>query len=88
MGRPVQRLLPPPADEDSLSRPFNCIFDRWGDAEWLQAVDEVREADVLLDQCAAVVERIRRRAGEQGIGIRLAYLLTRQHTRPQAMARR
>ncbi len=39
--------------------------------------DEVRNTDVLLDQCATVLARVRRKAGENGISIRLTYLLAR-----------
>ncbi|MBS1208337.1 MAG: site-specific recombinase [Proteobacteria bacterium] len=38
---------------------------------------EVRDMDVLLDQCDKVIERIRRRARENGISVRLSYLLSR-----------
>lgn len=39
--------------------------------------DEVRDIDVLLDQCSAALERVRRKAGESGVSIRLTYLLAR-----------
>lgn len=39
--------------------------------------EEFREADVLLDQCLKVLERARRKAGENGISVRLTYLLAR-----------
>lgn len=40
-------------------------------------LEEVRDIDVLLDQCVEVLERMRRKAGENGISIRLTYLLAR-----------
>lgn len=39
--------------------------------------EEVRDIDVLLDQCSEVLERVRRRAGENGVSVRLTYLLAR-----------
>lgn len=39
--------------------------------------DEVGDLDVLLDQCTATLERIRRKAGESGVSVRLTYLLAR-----------
>lgn len=39
--------------------------------------DEVRDIDVLLDQCVIVRERVQRKAGENGISVRLTYLLAR-----------
>lgn len=39
--------------------------------------DEIRDIDVLLDQCTTALERVRRKAGESGISIRLTYLLAR-----------
>ncbi|GAB2181488.1 site-specific recombinase [Denitratisoma sp. agr-D3] len=39
--------------------------------------DELRDVDVLLDQCGAALDRVRRKAGENGISIRLTYLLAR-----------
>jgi len=41
------------------------------------ALDEVRDIDVLLDQCVSVVGRVHRKAVENGISIRLTYLLAR-----------
>ena len=41
------------------------------------SLEEVRDIDVLLDQCDEVLERVRRRAGENGVSIRLTYLLAR-----------
>lgn len=38
---------------------------------------EIREIDVLLDQCSTALERVRRKAGEGGVSIRLTYLLAR-----------
>lgn len=38
---------------------------------------EVAELRVLLEQCQRVLERVRRRAGEFGISVRLTYLLAR-----------
>jgi site-specific recombinase len=38
---------------------------------------ELREVDVMLAQCTEVLDRVRRRAGDQGISIRLTYLLAR-----------
>jgi site-specific recombinase len=38
---------------------------------------ELREVDVMLAQCVEVIDRVRRRAGDQGISIRLTYLLAR-----------
>ncbi|GAB2904071.1 site-specific recombinase [Uliginosibacterium flavum] len=38
---------------------------------------EVRDIDVLLDQCDKAIDRIRRRARDNGISIRLSYLLSR-----------
>lgn len=40
-------------------------------------LDEVRDIDVLLDQCMNVLARVRRKAGENGISIRLTNLLAR-----------
>jgi len=40
-------------------------------------LDEVRELDVLLDQCTTLIERVRRKAGENGVSIRLTHLLAR-----------
>lgn len=40
-------------------------------------LEEVRDIDVLLDQCAEVLERVRRKAGENGVSVRLTYLLAR-----------
>jgi site-specific recombinase len=40
---------------------------------------EFREIDVLLDQCIKVLDRARRKAGENGISVRLTYLLARLH---------
>lgn len=40
---------------------------------------EFREIDVLLDQCINVLDRARRKAGENGISVRLTYLLARLH---------
>jgi len=39
--------------------------------------DEIREIDVLLDQCTAALERVRRKASEGGVSVRLTYLLAR-----------
>ena len=39
--------------------------------------DEIRDIDVLLDQCAATLDRVRRKAGEGGVSVRLTYLLAR-----------
>ena len=39
--------------------------------------DEIRHVDVLLDQCDATLDGIRRKASENGISIRLTYLLAR-----------
>jgi len=39
---------------------------------------EVRDIDVLLDQCETTLDGVRRRAAENGISIRLTYLLARQ----------
>jgi site-specific recombinase len=39
--------------------------------------DEIRHIDVLLDQCDATLDGIRRKARENGISIRLTYLLAR-----------
>ena len=39
--------------------------------------NEVRDVDVLLEQCEAALQRVRRKAGEVGISIRLTYLLAR-----------
>jgi len=39
--------------------------------------DEVRDIDVLLDQCGAALDRVRRKAVDNGISIRLTYLLAR-----------
>ena len=41
--------------------------------------EEFREIDVLLDQCIKVLDRARRKAGENGISVRLTYLLARLH---------
>jgi site-specific recombinase len=41
--------------------------------------EEFREVDVLLDQCIKVLDRARRKAGENGISVRLTYLLARLH---------
>ena len=38
---------------------------------------EIRDVDVLLEQCEAALQRVRRKAGEAGISIRLTYLLAR-----------
>jgi site-specific recombinase len=40
--------------------------------------DEIRHIEVLLDQCYATLDGIRRKARENGISIRLTYLLARQ----------
>ena len=40
-------------------------------------IEEFREIDVLLDQGSKVLERSRRKAGENGISVRLTYLLAR-----------
>jgi len=39
--------------------------------------DEIRHIDVLLDQCDAALDGVRRKARENGISIRLTYLLAR-----------
>ena len=39
--------------------------------------EEVRDIDVLFDQCDEVLDRVRRKAGEYGVSIRLTYLLAR-----------
>lgn len=39
--------------------------------------DEARDIDVLLDQCGAALDRVRRKAADNGISIRLTYLLSR-----------
>jgi len=39
---------------------------------------EVRDIDVLLDQCETTLDGVRRKAAENGISIRLTYLLARQ----------
>lgn len=39
---------------------------------------EVRDIDVLLDQCDTTLDGVRRKAAENGISIRLTYLLARQ----------
>jgi site-specific recombinase len=39
--------------------------------------DEIRHVDVLLDQCDAALDGVRRKARENGISIRLTYLLAR-----------
>ena len=39
--------------------------------------EEVRDIDVMLDQCSTTIDRVRRKAGENGISIRLTYLLAR-----------
>jgi site-specific recombinase len=41
------------------------------------SAEEVRDIDVLLEQCIEVLERVRRRAGENGVSVRLTYLLAR-----------
>jgi site-specific recombinase len=41
------------------------------------AQDDIREVDVLLDQCTRAIERVRRRGRENGVSIRLTYLLAR-----------
>ena len=41
-----------------------------------QPVD-IRDIDVMLDQCMAALDRVRRKARENGISIRLTYLLAR-----------
>ena len=38
---------------------------------------EVRDVDVLLAQCEEAIDRVRRRAGENGTSVRLTYLLAR-----------
>lgn len=43
------------------------------------ADEEFREVDVLLDQCIKALDRVRRKAGENGISVRLTYLLARLH---------
>lgn len=43
----------------------------------LPSLDEVREVEVLLDQCLRTIERVRRRGRENGISIRLTYQLAR-----------
>lgn len=40
---------------------------------------EADHVEVLLTQCDEVVERVRRKAGENGISVRLTYLLARMH---------
>lgn len=40
---------------------------------------DFREIDVLLDQCIEVLDHTRRKAGENGISIRLTYLLAQLH---------
>jgi site-specific recombinase len=39
--------------------------------------DEVDHIDVLLDQCTEALERVRRKAGDKGVSVRLTYLLVR-----------
>ena len=39
--------------------------------------EEIREIDVLLDQCEMALDRVRRNAAENGISIRLTYKLAR-----------
>lgn len=39
--------------------------------------EEVADLDVMLDQCTEALDRVRRKAGENGISIRLTYLLAR-----------
>ncbi len=41
--------------------------------------EEFREIDVLLDQCMKALDRIRRKAGENGISVRLTYLMAQLH---------
>lgn len=48
---------------------------RAGDAEAVGA--HAQDIEVLLAQCGEALERVRRRAGEQGISIRLTHLLAR-----------
>lgn len=53
------------------------ILERTRSGETSPTFDEVRDIDVLLDQCVTVLARVRRKAGENGISIRLTYLLAR-----------
>ncbi|MBK9616999.1 MAG: hypothetical protein IPO35_16365 [Uliginosibacterium sp.] len=39
--------------------------------------DDISEVEVLLDQCTRAIERVRRRGRENGVSIRLTYLLAR-----------
>lgn len=53
------------------------LFERARRGGALPGSDEVRDIDVLLDQCDTALDRVRRGAGESGISVRLTYLLAR-----------
>lgn len=50
------------------------------------AHDDIRELEVLLDQCTRAIERVRRRGRENGVSIRLTYLLARMQQIIQRLA--
>ncbi|WP_018608601.1 site-specific recombinase [Uliginosibacterium gangwonense] len=53
------------------------MLDRAREGGAYPSLDEIRDVEVLLDQCAKAVDRVRRRARENGISIRLTYQLAR-----------
>ncbi len=54
------------------------LLERARDGGAVPDTDEIRHVNVLLDQCDATLDGIRRKACENGISIRLTYLLARQ----------
>jgi len=53
------------------------ILERLTDEGSGPSLEEIRDIDVMLDQCSTALDRVRRKAGENGISIRLTYLLAR-----------
>ncbi len=81
LDRELLRAEPPLEQHESPFLAQNAMLlpmlDLARDEGTLPSREEAAEVEVMLDQCYAVIDRVRRRAVDAGISVRLTYLLAR-----------